>query len=335
MVRPGTPTRHAAGPGTNAGANAGGANANAGANAGAGAGVRWHDPGAGTATPPATPPTRNGRSGTTGTRAATWLLRTAALGYLVVLLAAPVAMVAYRTFAHGVAPVWAALTTGPAVHALMLSMLVTAVAVPANVAFGLGAGLALARRRMPAGRVVDLLVNLPFAMSPVVVGLALFALYGRGGRVGDWLAVHGLRVLFSPAGLVLATAFACLPFVLREVVPVLTELGTDTEEAAHTLGAGAWTTFWRVTLPSIRWALAYGVVLSAARALGEYGAVSIVSGNVVGQTQTLPLLVEERFRNFDTTGAYSAGFLLAVISLLVLAAMTLLTRHRFDRKEHP
>jgi sulfate/thiosulfate transport system permease protein len=259
------------------------------------------------------------------------LLRVAALGYLLTLLLAPVGMIAYRTFANGVAPVWQALTSANALHALYMSLAVTAIAVPINVVFGVGAGVLLARRRMPAGGLVNLLVNLPFAMSPVVIGLALFVLYGRTGWIGTWLAAHGLQVLFSFPGLVLATAFVCLPFVLREVVPVLEELGDDQEQAAETLGANPMQTFWRITLPSIRWALVYGIVLSAARALGEYGAVSIVSGNIVGQTQTLPLLVEERFRDFDRTGAYSAGFLLAVISLLILAAMTMLSR----RKEHP
>jgi sulfate/thiosulfate transport system permease protein len=259
------------------------------------------------------------------------LLRTTALGYLALLLLAPVGMIAYRTFEHGVGPVWDALTTPSARHALFLSVAVTAIAVPLNVVFGVGAGVLLARRRMPAGGLVNLLINLPFAMSPVVIGLALFVLYGRTGWIGNWLAERGLQVLFSFPGLVLATAFVSLPFVVREVVPVLEELGNDQEQAAETLGANPMQTFFRITLPSIRWALVYGVVLSAARALGEYGAVSIVSGNIVGQTQTLPLLVEERFRDFDRTGAYSAGFLLAVISLMILAAMTTLSR----RKEHP
>ena len=259
------------------------------------------------------------------------LLRAGALGYLAVLLLVPVGMVGYRTFEHGVGPVVDALSTPAAKHALYLSVVVAAIAVPLDVVFGIVAGIALARGRMPFGRLVNLLVNLPFAMSPVVIGLALFTLYGRGGWFGDWLVAHGIGVLFSVPGLVLATAFVALPFVVREIVPVLDELGTSQEQAAATLGAGTWTTFWRITLPSIRWALAYGVVLSTARALGEYGAVSIVSGDIVGRTQTLPLLVEERFRNFDDTGAYSAGFALAVVSLVVVAAMTVLSR----RKEHP
>lgn len=256
------------------------------------------------------------------------LLRFLALGWLAALLVAPVGMIAYRTFAHGAGPVLTALTSPAAVHAAYLSVLIMAVSVPLNLVFGVGAGILLARRRILGRPAVDMVVNLPFAMSPVVIGLALFILYGRGGWVGDRLAPYGLRVLFSVPGMVLATTFVCLPFVLREVVPVLEELGTEAEQAAHVLGAGPLYTFRRITLPALRWAIVYGVVLSCARALGEYGAVSIVSGNVVGQTQTLPLFVEERFRNFETVSAYSAGLLLAAISLVILAAMTLLVRRR-------
>ncbi len=255
-------------------------------------------------------------------------LRVGALLYLAALLLVPVGMIAYRTFEHGLAAVWSAWTAPPAVHAMLLSLLAAAIAVPVNLVFGVVAGLMIARRRMWLRGLVNLLVDLPFAMSPVVIGLALFILYGRGGWIGDWLAAHGLQVLFSLPGIVLATAFVSLPFVVREVVPVLEELGTDTEQAAAMLGAGQVRTLWTITLPAIRWALVYGVVLSAARALGEYGAVSVVSGDIVGQTQTLPLLVEERFRNFDQVGAYSAGFLLAAVSLLILAAMTLLHRRK-------
>ena len=260
------------------------------------------------------------------------LLRTAVLVYLAALLLVPVAMIAYRTFAHGLAPVWHALTASAATHAVLMTVLITAISVPINVIFGVGAGLLLARRKMPLPWLVNPLIDLPFAMSPVVIGLALYILYGRGGWLGGWLAAHGIQVLFAWPGMVLATAFVCLPFVVREVTPVLAELGTEQEQAASVLGAGPVRTFARVTLPAMRWALVYGVVLSSARALGEFGAVSIVSGNVVGQTQTLPLYVEDQFSNFNTTAAYSAGLLLAVISVLILTAMTLLTRQR--SKEH-
>jgi sulfate transport system permease protein len=256
------------------------------------------------------------------------LLRGTVLLYLAGLLLVPVAMIAYRTFAHGLAPVWDALTSSAALHAAQMSVIITAVSVPLDVVFGVGAGLLLARRKMPVPWLVNPLIDLPFAMSPVVIGLALYILYGRGGWLGGWLSSRGIQVLFSWPGMVLATAFVCLPFVVREVTPVLQELGTDQEQAAAVLGAGPVRTFLRITLPAMRWALVYGVVLSSARALGEFGAVSIVSGNVVGQTQTLPLYVEDQFNNFDITASYSAGLLLAVISVLILTAMTLLTRKR-------
>ncbi|MFL6139452.1 MAG: sulfate ABC transporter permease subunit CysW [Frankiaceae bacterium] len=263
-----------------------------------------------------------------GSRATRYATRFVALGYLAMLLAVPVGMIVYRTFQHGLRPVIDALTQPAAVHALQMSVLITAIVVPINVVFGVVMALLLARKRFPGRGVVNLLIDLPFAMSPVVIGLAMFILYGTGGWLGDWLAARGIQVLFSLPGMVIATAFVCLPFVVREVVPVLEELGTDQEQAAATLGAGPRQTFLRITLPAIRWAVVYGVVLTAARALGEFGAVSIVSGNIVGQTQTLPLYVEERFRNFDSAGAYSAGCLLALVSLLILVAMTVLSRHR-------
>lgn len=256
------------------------------------------------------------------------LLRIVALGYLAALLLVPVGLIVYRTFQQGIAAALTALSAAPAVHAVLLTVLLTAICVPVTVIFGVGAGLLLARRRFPGRALINAVIDLPFAMSPVVIGLALFVLYGRGGWIGNWLLANGLRVLFSLPGMILATAFVCLPFVVREVVPVLEELGTQQEQAAETLGAGPARTFWTITLPAIRWAVAYGVVLSAARALGEYGAVSIVSGNVVGQTQTLPLFVEERFRNFDNTSAYAATFLLALISLVILVGMTLLSRRK-------
>jgi sulfate transport system permease protein len=256
------------------------------------------------------------------------LLRGGVLLYLAALLFVPVGMIAYRTFAHGLGPVWTALSSSAATHAVLLSLEITAICVPLNVLFGVAAGYLIARRRMPAPRLVNAVIALPFALSPVAIGLALYVLYGRTSTLGGWLLDHGIQVLFSPLGMIVATLIISLPFAVREIVPVLEEIGTEQEQAAATLGAGAMETFLRVTLPAIRWGVVYGVVLTAARCLGEFGAVSIVSGNVVGRTQTLPLFVEERFRTFDTTAAYSAGFLLALISLLILAAMSLLTRRR-------
>jgi sulfate transport system permease protein len=249
-----------------------------------------------------------------------YLLRFGALGYLGVVLLAPVALIFWRTFEHGFHPFWAAISNPDAVHALKLTLEVTLIAVPLNTLFGILCGLAIVRHRLPAMGLVNALVDLPLALSPVVVGLALVLVYGPGG----WL--HGLpfKVLFSFPAILLATMFVSLPFVVREVVPVLREIGTDQEEAAATLGASSLATFLRVTLPAIRWAVAYGVVLTMARSLGEFGAVSVVSGNVVGQTQTLTQYVQDAYANqFNETGAYSASVLLALLAIATLLLMTM------------
>jgi sulfate transport system permease protein len=264
-----------------------------------------------------------------GSRARRLGLRFAVLGYLAVLLFVPLVMICYRTFEHGLAPVWQALSAPAAVHALWLSLGIAAIAVPVNLVFGVGTGWLIARRRMPARWLVNVVVDLPFAMSPVVIGLAVFALYGRTGWFGPWLLEHGVQFLFNWKAMVVATALVCLPFVVRETVPVFEEIGDEQEQAAAVLGAAAWQSFLRVTIPSARWAIIYGVVLSSARALGEFGAVSIVSGSVAGQTQTLPLYVADQFGSYDNpTAAYSAGFLLAVISVFILVAMTVLSGRR-------
>jgi sulfate transport system permease protein len=253
-------------------------------------------------------------------------LRAVALGYLGLLLLVPVGIVLYRTFAPGLGAVWGSITTPAAVHAFWLTVEIAVIAVPLNTAFGIVTALVLVRSRVRGKRVLEALIDLPFAVSPVVVGLALVLLYGRQGWFGPWLADHGVQIIFSVPGMVLATIFVCLPFVVREVAPVLREIGDDQEQAAATLGASGRQTFWRITLPAIRWGVAYGVVLSTARAIGEFGAVSVVSGKISGQTETLPLLVEKRFTNFDLAGAYAASGLLAVIALATLLAMTVLHR---------
>lgn len=257
-------------------------------------------------------------------------LRLAALGYLAVLLLVPVGVVFSRTFEHGLGPVIDSVTTPAAVHAFWLTIEIAAIAVPLNAAFGVVTALALVRGRWRGKALVDALIDLPFAISPVVIGLALILVYGRGGWLGGWLSDHGIQVIFAVPGMVLATIFVSLPFVVREVAPVLREVGDEQEQAAATLGASSWQTFWRITLPSIRWGIAYGVVLSTARAIGEFGAVSVVSGKIAGQTETLTLLVEKRYGNFDVAGAYAASALLAVIALATLLAMTLIN----PRREH-
>jgi sulfate transport system permease protein len=246
-------------------------------------------------------------------------LRTLVLGYLAVLLLVPVGLVFYRTFEHGITPVWQAISTPAAVHAFWLTLEIALIAVPLNTIFGVVTALALVRGRFRGKVVVDAVISLPFALSPVVIGLALLLVYGRGG----WVTLP-FQVIFSLPGMVLATVFVSLPFVVREVVPVLREVGDEQEQAAATLGATSWQAFWRITLPAIRWGIAYGVVLTTARAIGEFGAVSVVSGRIAGQTQTLTLLVEQRFQNFDLAGAYAASALLGVIAIATLLAMTLL-----------
>jgi len=257
-------------------------------------------------------------------------LRVLALGYLALLLLIPVGVVFYRTFEHGVGAVWASVTTPAAIHALSLTLEVALISVPLNAAFGVAAALALVRGRVPGKRLLDALIDLPFAISPVVVGLSLLLVYGRTGWLGPWLTDHGIQIIFSLPGIVIATVFVSMPFVAREVAPVLREVGEDQEQAAATLGASAWQSFWRVTLPSIRWGIAYGVVLSTARAIGEFGAVSVVSGRIAGETETLTLLVEKRFQNFDLAGAYAASALLAMIALATLFAMSAIGSRRSD-----
>ncbi len=249
------------------------------------------------------------------TRASRLTLRFAALGYLAALLAIPVAMVFYRTFEHGLGPAWEAVTTPGAQHAFWLTCTMVAIAVPLNTIFGVVTALALVRGRWRGKTLVSAIVDLPFAVSPVVVGLALILVYGNSGWIGTWLAENGVRVIFSTPGMVLATIFVSLPFVVREVVPVLREIGVEQEDAARTLGASPAQAFWRITLPAIRWGVAYGVILTTARALGEFGAVAVVSGKIEGQTETMTLFVEQRFQAFDLTGAYAASVVLALLAL--------------------
>lgn len=247
-------------------------------------------------------------------------LRAVALSYLAALLVVPVAMVFHRAFEKGIGPAWDAVTTPPAQHAFFLTITIALVAVPLNAAFGVITAWLLARHDFRGKRVLDVLIDVPFAVSPVIVGLALILVWGRDG----WF--ESTEVIFSTPGMVLATIFISLPFVVREVLPVLEEEGNEQEQAASTLGARGWQVFWRITLPTIRWGLTYGVILSTARAIGEFGAVAVVSGKIQGRTETLTLYVEDRFQSLDLTGAYAAGVVLALLGVTVLALMTLLQR---------
>jgi sulfate/thiosulfate transport system permease protein len=251
-------------------------------------------------------------------------LRAIALLYLLFLLVLPIGLICWRTFQNGIGPVVDSLTAEPAVHAFQLTLLVAIPAVVANTVFGIGAAVLLARHQFVGKRVLNALIDLPLAVSPVVVGLALILVYGRFSPVGGWLSDRGIDVIFAVPGMVLATIFVSLPLVARAVEPVLAEIGVEQEQAAWTLGATTWQAFRRVTLPAIRWALAYGMVLALARCLGEYGAVAVVSGNLVDQTQTATLYVEQAFNNFDQQGAYSMAFALMVVAVVTLLVITLL-----------
>jgi sulfate transport system permease protein len=259
----------------------------------------------------------------TASAPARWGLRGLAFGYLGLLLLAPVGMIFYKTFEHGLGPPLEAMTSPDALHAIYLTLLMVAIAVPLNTVFGVGCALLLVRHKWKGNAIVDGIINLPFAISPVVIGLALFLLYGNDGWFGPTLADWGFKVLFSIPGMVLASIFVSIPFVVRETVPVLQEIGTEQEQAAQTLGANAWQTFWRITLPAIRWGVAYGVVLTTARVLGEFGAVTIVSGSISGQTETLPLYVAKSFEQFDEQAAYAGAIVLALLAFTTLLLMSI------------
>jgi sulfate/thiosulfate transport system permease protein len=273
-----------------------------------------------------------GRSSGKG-RLARYGLRGIALGYLFALLLIPVILIFFKAFDEGIAHAWESVTTPEAQHAFYLTVLIAAIAVPLNTIFGIACALVLVRHKFRGKAILNGLIDLPFAVSPVVIGLSLVLVYGSvDGWFGPWLLEHGIRVIFSVPGMVLATIFVSLPFVVREVAPVLQEIGDDQEQAAATLGARGWQTFWRITLPSIRWGVTYGVVLATARAIGEFGAVAVVSGKIAGKTQTATLLVEDQYEHFNVAGAYAAALVLAVMALAVLLAMNLIQRRNGPAK---
>lgn len=253
------------------------------------------------------------------------LIGLAALAVALFLLV-PLAAVFVEAFRNGAGAWFAAVSEPDARHALKLTLLVAAIAVPLNAAFGLAAGWALGKFRFPGRSLVLTLVDLPLAVSPVVAGLVFVLLFGRTGFLGPWLAGRGVEVVFAVPGIVLATVFVTFPFVAREVVPLMQSQGTDEEEAARVLGAGFLTTFLRVTLPNVKWALLYGVVLCTARAVGEFGAVSVVSGHVRGATDTLPLHIEALYNEYAFQGAFAAASLLTFVALATMAAKALLSR---------
>ena len=274
-----------------------------------------------------TEPAVSGKNIVRGGRGARYGLRTIAIGYLAALLIVPVIVIVFKAFEDGAGNVFETLTTPEAQHAFYLTLVMVLIAVPLNTIFGVACALMLVRDKFRGKAFVNALIDLPFAISPVVIGLALVLVYGSiDGWFGAWFLEQGIRIIFTPVGMVLATLFVSLPFVVREVEPVLREIGDDQEQAASVLGASGWQTFWRVTLPSIRWGVTYGVVLATARALGEFGAVSIVSGRISGETETMPLFVQKQFEVFNVSGAYAAALVLAILALATLFGMNLIRR---------
>ncbi|MDB9310699.1 sulfate ABC transporter permease subunit CysW [Aphanizomenon sp. CS-733/32] len=249
-----------------------------------------------------------------------------AIAYLFLVQYIPAINVFFEAFKKGSGPFLSNLAKPEFLHAAWLTLLLAAISIPVNAVFGLCAAWAIARHKFPGRAIVLSIIDLPFSISPVVAGLMIVLLYGRQGWFGPWLQAHNIQIIFAFPGMVMATAFVSMPFVAREVIPILEEFGKDQEEAARTLGANDWQTFWRVTLPSIRWGLLYGLILTNARAMGEFGAVSVVSGNIANTTQSLPLFVEDAYKQYETEAAFSAAVLLAFLAVITLILKEILER---------
>jgi len=249
-----------------------------------------------------------------------------AIAYLALVQYIPAINVFVQAFSKGFSPFLSNLTQPAFLHAAWLTLLLALIALPVNTVFGLCAAWAIARHKFPGRAIVLSIIDLPFSISPVVAGLMIVLLYGRNGWFGPWLQAHDIKIVFAFPGMVLATAFVSMPFVAREVIPVLEEFGKDQEEAARTLGAKDWQIFLRVTLPSIRWGLLYGLILTNARAMGEFGAISVVSGNIADKTQSLPLFVEDAYKQYETEAAFSAAVILALLAVVTLVLKEILER---------
>lgn len=250
----------------------------------------------------------------------------AAIGFVGLFVLVPLAAVFGEALQHGLAAYGRAITTPAARSAFELTLLAAAIAVPLNAGFGIAAAWAIARFRFPGRSVLLTLIDLPLAISPVIAGMVFVLLFGRQGLLGPWLTAHGIKIIFALPGIVLATTFVTFPFVARELIPLMEAQGADEEEAAIVLGATGWQTFVRVTLPKIKWGLMYGVVLCTARAMGEFGAVSVVSGHIRGRTDTLPLHVEILYNEYEYQAAFAAASLLAVLALASLVARRAIAR---------
>jgi sulfate transport system permease protein len=255
-----------------------------------------------------------------------WTLIAIALGFLGLFLVLPLTLVFVEAMADGWVAYQAAITSEEALAAVRLTLLAAVISVPANLVFGVAAGWAIAKFRFPGRSLLITLIDLPFAVSPVIAGMVFVLLFGRQGLVGPWLAEHGLQIVFAVPGIVLATVFVSFPFVAREIIPVMEASGTEEEEAARVLGAGGFATFFRVTLPNIKWGLLYGVILCNARAMGEFGAVSVVSGKIRGLTNTMPLHVEILYNEYAFQAAFAVASLLTLLALVTLAVKTIVER---------
>ena len=249
-----------------------------------------------------------------------------AISYLFLVQYIPAINVFFEAFKRGTGPFLSNLTKPEFLHAAWLTLLLAVIAIPVNAIFGLCAAWAIARHKFPGRAIVLSIIDLPFSISPVVAGLMIVLLYGRQGWFGPWLEALDIKIIFAFPGMVMATAFVSMPFVAREVIPILEEFGKDQEEAARTLGANDWQIFWRVTLPSIRWGLLYGLILTNARAMGEFGAVSVVSGNIANTTHSLPLFVEDAYKQYETEAAFSAAVILALLAVVTLILKEILER---------
>lgn len=252
------------------------------------------------------------------------LLTSIALLFLTLFLVLPLIIVFSEAFSRGAELYWASISEPAALHAIKLTLIAAAIAVPCNVIFGLAASWAIAKFQFKGRQLLITLIDLPIAVSPVIVGLSLMLIFGARGYLGDWLMDHDVRIMFAVPGIVLATIFITFPFVARELIPLMQEQGREQEEAALTLSANGWQTFFRVTLPSVKWALLYGVILANARAMGEFGAVSVVSGKIREQTNTMPLHIEILYNEYQFAAAFAVSSLLALLALITLLLKSLL-----------
>lgn len=267
-------------------------------------------------------------------RAVRWTLTGLCLAFLLLFLVVPLAAVFQQALAKGFGHFVQAVVSDEARAAVWLTVRVAAVAVPLNLLFGLAAAWAVGKFDFPGKSVLTALIDLPFSVSPIISGLIYVLLFGMSGWLGPWLAGHGVRVIYATPGVILATVFVTFPFVARELIPLMQAQGRETEEAALLLGASGWQTFWRVTLPNLRWGLIYGLILTNARAMGEFGAVSVVSGHIRGETNTVPLLVEILYNEYNFASAFAVASLLTVLAVLTLIVKTIAER-RLRRKEEP